>query len=466
MNPLLHNIAICRTIHQNTGPEEAVKGNAMIHKFFALVALALMALMAPASAQEPLRIELDNPNIEPLPFAVPNFIAETAAADQYAAELARVVAADLTGSGLFREIPSAAFISGVTSFDSPVQFSDWKAINAQALVTGSVSTAGDNQIVVKFRLFDVFSERQLGEGLQFVGSVNGWRRMAHKVADAVYSRITGEGAYFDSRLVYVSETGPKNARQKRIAIMDYDGANNQFLTTDQSIVLAPRFSPDGNRVIYTSYETGFPKIYVLDIGTVSRQILQDQPGTMSFAPRFAPDGQSVIYSLTTGSNTDLYRLSLNGGAPLQLTSDPTIETAPSFAPDGSQIVFESDRSGTPQLYVMPANGGAATRISFGQGRYGTPVWSPRGDLIAFTKQNRGRFHIGVMNTDGSGERLLTASFLDEGPTWAPNGRVIMFTRETAGEGGSSTLYSVDISGRNLRPIRQNASDPSWSPLLQ
>lgn len=439
----------------------------MGQRFLAVISVVFAGLWAQlAFAQEPLRIEIDNPNIEPLPFAVPQFIAETAGADQYAAEIARVVASDLTGSGLFREIPANAYISTITSFDSPVQFADWKAINAQALITGAVSTAGDNQIVVKFRLFDVFSQQQLGDGLQFVGSVDGWRRMAHKVADAAYSRITGEGGYFDSRVVYVSETGPKNARQKRIAIMDYDGENTQFLTTDQSIVLAPRFSADGNRVIYTSYETGFPKVFVLDIGTVSRQILADQPGTMSFAPRFAPDGQSIIYSLTTGSNTDLYKLNIGGGAPQQLTSDPTIETAPSFSSDGSQIVFESDRSGTPQLYVMAASGGQATRISFGQGRYGTPVWSPRGDLIAFTKQNRGRFHIGVMNTDGSGERLLTASFLDEGPTWAPNGRVLMFTRESAGASGSSTLFSVDISGRNLRTVKQGASDPSWSPLLK
>ncbi len=437
-------------------------------RLLAVLSIMLVGAWATAatSQSDVLFLDLSNPNVEPMPFAAPDFVAETAGADQYAADLSRVLAADLTNSGLFREISKDAFISNITSFDSPVQFADWKAINAQALVTGSVSTAGDNQIVVKFRLFDVFSEQQLGEGLQFVGSTDGWRRMAHKVADAVYSRITGEGGYFDSRVVYVSESGPKNARQKRIAIMDYDGENNQFLTTDQSIVLAPRFSPNGNRVIYTSYETGFPKIYVLDVGTVSRQVLQDQPGTMSFAPRFAPDGQSVVYSLTTGSNTDLYKMSIAGGAPQQLTSDPTIETAPSFSPDGSQIVFESDRSGTQQLYVMSANGGEATRISFGQGRYGTPVWSPRGDLIAFTKQNRGRFHIGVMNTDGSGERLLTASFLDEGPTWSPNGRVIMFTRETSGEGGASTLHSVDISGRNLRAVRQGGSDPSWSPLLK
>ncbi|SHF01424.1 MULTISPECIES: Tol-Pal system beta propeller repeat protein TolB [Litoreibacter] len=427
----------------------------------------LAFVMAVAAAQaEPLRIELDSPNIEPLPFAAPAFIAESAGADQYARDLAAVVSSDLQGSGLFRAISQDAFISQITSFDSPVQYADWKAINAQALITGAVTTTGDGQIVVKFRLFDVFSEDQMGEGLQFVGSTNGWRRMAHKVADAVYSRITGEGGYFDSRVVYVSETGPKNARLKRLGIMDYDGANQQFLTDAQAIVLAPRFSPNGDRVIYTSYESGFPKIYVLDVASVGRRVLQDQPGTMSFAPRFAPNGQDVVFSLTTGSNTDIYKLNLDSGQRTQLTSSPAIETAPSYSPDGTQIVFESDRSGTQQLYVMNAGGGEATRISFGQGRYGTPVWSPRGDLIAFTKQNRGRFHIGVMRTDGSGERLLTASFLDEGPTWSPNGRVIMFTRETAGSGGSSTLYSVDISGRNLKAVQAQASDPSWSPLLK
>ncbi|EPX80769.1 Tol-Pal system beta propeller repeat protein TolB [Litoreibacter arenae] len=430
-----------------------------------LTCLAVVLTFSAAQA-EPLRIELDSPNIEPLPFAAPAFIAETAGADQYARDLAAVVSSDLQGSGLFRAIGQEAYISQITSFDSPVQYADWKAINAQALITGAVSTTNDGQIIVKFRLFDVFSEDQMGEGLQFVGSTSGWRRMAHKVADAVYSRITGEGAYFDSRVVFVSETGPKNARLKRLGVMDYDGANLQYLTDAQAIVLAPRFSPNGDRVIYTSYESGFPKIYVLDVASVGRRVLQDQPGTMSFAPRFAPNGQDVVFSLTTGSNTDIYKLNLASGERTQLTSSPAIETAPSYSPDGTQIVFESDRSGTQQLYVMPAGGGEATRISFGQGRYGTPVWSPRGDLIAFTKQNRGRFHIGVMRTDGSGERLLTASFLDEGPTWAPNGRVIMFTRETAGSGGSSTLYSVDISGRNLKAVQANASDPSWSPLLK
>ncbi len=431
----------------------------------------ILALAGGAVAQEgrgPLRIEITDGVVEPLPFAIPAFIAETPNAAELADQIARVVAADLTGTGLFREIAREAHISTPTSFSNSVQYADWKAINAQAMISGAVSAGSDGRLVVKFRVFDVFAEAQLGDGLQFGGSTTSWRRMAHKVADAVYSRITGEGGYFDSRVVFVSEQGPKDNRLKRLAIMDYDGANLQYLTDSNTIVLAPRFSPDGSRVLYTSYETGQPQIYLLDVASVGRVALDTGGAAMSFAPRFSPDGQSVVFSLANGGNTDIYTMNLNGGNLRQLTSAPSIETGPSFSPDGSQIVFESDRSGTQQLYVMPASGGEATRISFGQGRYSTPVWSPRGDLIAFTKQNKGRFHIGVMRTDGSDERLLTASFLEEGPSWSPNGRVIMFTRETQGPSGAPALYSVDISGRNLKrvPTPSAASDPAWGPLQQ
>lgn len=428
----------------------------------ALLFLAFPGL-APAA---PLRIEITEGVIEPLPYAVPNFVPENSGASQVAKDLARVVAEDLSGTGLFREIPASAHISQITSFSSPVQFADWKAINAQALITGSVNVQPGGRLVVKFRVYDVFAGQELGNGLQFAGTQDGWRRMAHKVADAVYSRITGEGGYFDSRVVFVSESGGKGERKKRLAIMDYDGANVQFLTDSSSIVLAPRFSPTGDRILYTSYESGFPRIYVLDVASVGRRVLQDQPGTMSFAPRFSPDGRTVVYSLTQGGNTDLYTMDVASGRSTRLTSAPSIETAPSFSPDGSRIVFESDRSGTQQLYIMSASGGEPARISFGQGRYGTPVWSPRGDLVAFTKQHKGRFHIGVMRTDGSEERLLTASFLDEGPSWSPNGRVIMFTRETQGAAGEASLYTVDITGRNLKRVKTlgGASDPAWSPL--
>ena len=430
-----------------------------------LIVMLVFGVTAAAAQTGPLRIEITEGVIEPLPVAIPDLVPENAEAAAMGQQLSRVIAADLAGTGLFREVPANAFISQITNFAAPVQYADWKAINAQALVTGAVTVIGD-QVTVKFRLHDVFSDTELGEGLQFAGTTDGWRRIAHKVADVVYSRITGETGYFDSRVVYVSETGPKNERRKRLAVMDYDGANVQYLTGSESIVLAPRFSADGNRVLYTSYETGFPRIYVLDVGSVQQRVLESQQGTMSFAPRFAPNGQTVVYSLSQGANTDIWAMDITSGQSQRLTSAPSIETAPSFSPDGSQIVFESDRSGSQQLYIMPAGGGEAKRISFGEGRYGTPVWSPRGDLIAFTKQTQGRFHIGVMRIDGSEERLLTASFLDEGPTWSPNGRVIMFARETQGATGRSTLYSVDITGRNLRPVRtpEGGSDPSWGPL--
>ena len=436
-------------------------------KILQIFTILLTGLAALPAAAEPLRIVIDEGVNEPLPVAVPRFVAETPGAEDIARQLAEIVAADLAGSGLFRDIPEDAFISQITSFDSPIQFSDWKAINAQALVTGAVSVGSGGRVNVKFRLFDVFSEAALGDGLQMGGTTTSIRRIAHKLADQVYSRITGETGYFDSRVVFVAEEGPKNARRKRLAVMDYDGANVSYLTDSAAIVLAPRFSPLGDKVLYTSYETGFPKIFVMDVGTVQRRVLDDQPGTMAFAPRFAPDGKTVVFSLSQGGNTDLYRLNIDSGRSARLTTSPSIETAPDFSPDGKQVVFESDRSGSQQLYIMPAGGGEARRISFGKGRYGTPVWSPRGDLIAFTKQNKGRFHIGVMRVDGSEERLLTASFLDEGPTWSPNGRVIMFTRETSGAQGSSSLYSVDISGRNLRRVSTPAagSDPAWSPLL-
>ncbi len=437
----------------------------MSMRIWGLLVFVLLGAAPLGATAEPLRIEITDGVIEPLPFAAPEFVPENGGSGQLAANIARVVAADLAGTGLFREINKSAFISQVSSFGAPVQYADWKAINAQALITGAVSVAGEN-VTVKFRVYDVFAGQELGTGLQLAGTKAGWRRMAHKVADTVYSRITGEGGYFDSRVVYVAENGPKNARKKRLAIMDYDGANVKYLTDSKDIVLAPRFSPTGDRVLYTSYETGFPRIYVLDVENVGRRVLQSREGTTSFAPRFAPDGRRVVYSQEAGGNSDLYLMDVSTGSEQRLTSAPSIETSPSFSPDGSQIVFESDRSGSQQLYIMSAGGGEPRRISAGSGRYGTPVWSPRGDLVAFTKQSKGRFHIGVMRTDGSGEKLLTASFLEEGPTWSPNGRVIMFTRETQGASGQSSLYSVDITGRNLKrvPTEGGASDPSWSPL--
>ncbi len=438
----------------------------------AWLAAALVAVTvpyAPANAQGggPLRLEITEGVIEPMPIAIAPFLPGPGTEGELAAAVARVVAANLTGSGLFRAIPAEAHIARVTSFDAPVAYADWKAINAQALLTGQVERTGAGRVAVSFRLFDVFAGAPLGDGMRFEASEASLRRLAHKVSDAAYERLTGEPGYFDTRIAFVAETGPKNARRKRLALMDHDGASLRYLTGDQSIVLAPRFSPDGRQVLYTSYESGVPRVYLLDLETLGQQPIGNEDGTMTFAPRFSPDGMRVVYSLSRGGNTDLYVTDLATGRTQRLTEGPAIETAPDFSPDGGRIVFESDRSGTQQLYVMPAAGGPAERISTGDGRYGTPVWSPRGDRIAFTKQHEGRFHIGVMRIDGTGERLLTASFLDEGPSWAPNGRLLIFTRVSQGEDGAPALYTVDISGRTLRalPTPDFASDPTWSPLL-
>jgi len=432
-----------------------------------LAGLALAPRLA--LAQQPLRIEITEGVIEPVPYAIPDFVAENAAGGQYTAGLARVIAGNLSGTGLLREIPATAHVGRITSFDSPVQFADWRAINARALITGAVRVNG-SQLTVKFRLFDVVSGQQLGDGLQLDGSTDAWRRMAHRVSDQVYQRLTGESGYFDSRVVFIAESGPRDNRRKQVAIMDQDGENTQYLTDGTALAFAPRFSPTGDRILFTSYESGFPRIYLMDVASRRRQVIGDQPGTMTFAPRFSPDGGSVVYSLSIDGRTDLYMLNIASGQRWQLTQTDAIDTAPSFAPDGQQVVFESDRSGTSQIYVMGLQGGGQNRISQGQGRYSTPVWSPRGDFIAFTKISSGGFGIGVMRPDGSGERTLASGFLVEGPTWAPNGRVIMFFRgqpSGGGRAGAVTLHQVDITGRFERqvPTPTDASDPAWSPLI-
>jgi TolB protein len=440
-----------------------------------IAALTAIVLAYPAAAQPSpsgssvLRVDINTGISKPMPIAVPAFTtpaaASTPAGDTavLGRQVAEVVANDLKSSGLFKPIDPAAFTTTVGYADvlAP-RFASWRTVAAQALVTGFVQLNGDGSITVGCYLYDVFSEAILTrEGFSTQPAF--WRRAAHKCADAVYSRLTGETGYFDSRVVYVSETGRQTRRIKRLAIMDQDGANHRFLTNGQNLVLTPRFSPSQQTIAYMSFAGNRPRVYIYNIGT-GRQTQVDMPG-MTFAPRFSPDGQTLLFSMAQGGNTDIYRMNVGGGRPQRLTSAPGIDTAPSFSPDGSRIVFESDRGGTQQIYVMNADGSNQQRISFGDGRYGTPVWSPRGDLIAFTRIGGGGFRIGVMRTDGSGERLLTDSWGDEGPSWSPNGRVVMFFR--GARGGRASLWSVDLTGVNERriPTPLDGSDPAWSPLL-
>jgi TolB protein len=414
----------------------------------------------PAAAQ--LRLRVDEGNVQPIPMAIPDFIAGTPGDTEVARGMTGVITNNLRRSGLFQPIDPAAYIEKITNFDTQPRFPDWRQINAQGLVTGRITRQGDGRLRAEFRLWDVFGGNQL-TAQQYFTAPDNWRRIAHIISDNIYERLTGEKGYFDTRIVFIDETGAKERRVKRLAIMDQDGANVRYLTRGEDLVLTPRFSPSTQEITYMSYGQGDPRVFLLNIETGQREIVGNFPG-MSFSPRFSPTGQQVIMSLQQGSNSNIFVMDLQSKRTTRLTDTAAIDTAPSYSPDGSRICFESDRGGKPQIYVMGATGGAAQRISFGEGSYSTPVWSPRGDFIAFTKQGGGQFSIGIMRPDGKDERLLTSGYHNEGPTFAPNGRVVMFFRDP-GQGPS--LYTIDVTGRNEQkiPTPAFASDPAWSPLL-
>jgi len=449
----------------------------MTHRFFTFFTMfsVLAAVLWTGAARAELTIDITRGVSEPMPLAVVDFYGQEKGEKSFGANIAGVVAADLERSGLFSPINKKAFIQTGESLNVLPRFGDWRIINAQALVQGRVAMAADGRLRVEFRLWDVLSEQQMVGQVYYTVPGN-WRRVAHIVSDAIYKRITGEAGYFDTRIVYIAESGPKTERVKRLAIMDQDGENHRFLTSGEDLVLTPRFSPTKSQqeITYLSYYKGVPRVYIFNLDSGRQEILGDFPG-MTFAPRFSPDGKSVIFSMTKQGNTEIYTLDLAANHATrklrQLTKHSGIDTSPSYAPDGKRIVFNSDRSGSQQLYVMNKNGGAVKRISFNKGRYATPVWSPRGDWIAYTRMHNGTFYIGVIRPDGSGERLLTQGFLVEAPTWAPNGRVLMYFRQDPsdkfGRGGRTRVFSIDFTGENEREVVTplDASDPAWSPLI-
>ncbi len=400
-------------------------------------------------------------NLEPIPIAIPEFTGDDPA---LSLAISNIVVADLERSGLFRPLDRATYLEQIRDVNAVPRFGDWRQIRADALTVGRVFRGPDGKLSAEFRLWDVVAGKQL-TGQRFALTEKNWRRLGHLVADKVYQQLTGETGYFDTRIVFIDETGPKDKRVKRLAIMDQDGANVRLLTQGQELVLTPRFSPAQHEIVFMSYTRDQPHVFLMDLESGKLDKVGEFPG-MTFAPRFSPDGQRVVMSLQSEGNSSIYEMDLRTRQTRRLTSVQAIDTGPSYAPDGRQIVFESDREGTQQLFVMNSDGSGAHRISFGDGRYSTPVWSPRGDYIAFTKQMAGRFLIGVMRPDGSGERVLTEGYHNEGPTWAPNGRVLMFFREAQGAGGAR-IYSIDLTGYNERQVSTPsfASDPAWSPLL-
>lgn len=431
----------------------------MIKRFFELLFIICFIMMTvPVYAQ--VIVNVAGGNFNPVLVAVTDFLS----GDDMGPKISSVVAADLERSGLFSPLEKEAFLERITNPDIQPRFNDWQRIGAQGLITGRVTQEMDGRLRVEFRLWDIYGSKQL-EGRQFYATQGSWRRVAHIIADAVYQKMTGENGYFDTRIVFVDETGPRNARIKRLAIIDQDGENLHYLSNGEEMILTPRFSPTSQEVTYMAFTDKIPRVYLQQIEGAQRELVGAFPN-MTIAPRFSPDGQKIIMSfLQDNGSANIYTMDLRSHTTTRLTSTLAIDTAASYSPNGDRIVFESDRGGRQQIYVMSANGSNQQRISFGDGSYSTPVWSPRGDYIAFTKLSEGQFSIGIMRPDGSGERLLTSGFHNEGPTWAPNGRVIMFFRQNPGQGPK--IYTVDVTGRNERQLLtpNDASDPAWSPLL-
>jgi TolB protein len=451
-------------------------------RFLMFVLLAMFGALAPAHAQ--LRVVVEGVNFKPLRIAIPDFDASGPGAAQAAAQLSQVVRQDLQGSAVFEIVDKASFIERDLDISLTPRFPDWTVIDAQALVVGNVVVDGSNNMTVQFRLYDVYGGQQQFATQYTVPTPLNWRRLAHKVADDIYSQLTGDAGYFDSRIVFVSESGSPTERRRRLAIMDQDGANAEFLLSGVNSVITPRFSPSSQTIIYGAYvpdprnpRATLLRTYLYDIETGRQEVLGEGAGTTSYAARFSPDGRYVAMSREVNGNSDVYVVELARRTERRLTTSTSIDTSPSFSPDGRNIVFVSDRGRGPQLYIMREDGGTmacptggsdtACRITFGEGQYTTPVWSPRGDWIAFTYQGGGSFYIGVIHPDGTGERMLTQSYQDEGPTWSPNGRVIAFSRE-AGPGAGPKLWSIDVTGRNLHRLQTpgDASDPAWSPILK
>ena len=434
---------------------------------FSFFMVLWVGIYLPGSSHGALMVDITQGNVNPLPMAIVDFqgaLPNKDTSQKIGKDIATVVGLDLKSSGLFHLVNHEAFITKTIGVDHLPRFADWRLIKADILVTGTVAVLQDNKIELKIRLWNVLEGKQIF-ALKMTTQRKHWRRLAHLAADAIYKNLTGEEGYFDTRIVYVAETGPKNRRIKRLAVVDQDGHGTSYLTDGAHLVLTPRFDPTTSNIVYLSYYLKVPRVYVLSITTGKQEILGDFPD-MTFAPRFSPDGKNVIMSLQRGGASDIYTLNLRTRITRALTRTNAIDTAPSYSPDGKYITFESDRSGKQQIYVMNTKTGSTKRISFGEGSYATPVWSPRGDFIAFTKQYRGRFLIGVMHPDGRGERILTQGYHNEGPTWAPNGRVLMFFREDK-QGKGASLWKVDITGYNERLFQTptKASDPAWSPRL-
>lgn len=426
------------------------------HLLFVIVIIAVAGFFKPAFAQ--LIVDVNEGHKRPLQIAIADF------SGPKGVDISQVVRDDLASSGIFNVQDPKTFLAKNFDVNLTPKFSDWQPTKTEALVVGA-GVSDKQKLRVEFRLWDIYGESQT-LGLEFSSTEENWRRIAHKIADAIYGRLTGAGGMFDTRVVFVAESGPKTNRVKRLALIDQDGANPSYLTDGSETILNPHFNASGQQIVYSALSEKGLRLWIFDIETGRKEAITNV-GENVFSARFSPDGKSIAYSSERDGNIEIMVKNLVTGASNKLTNHPAIDTSPSFSSNQKQIVFTSDRSGSPQIYKVNLDGSGLARISFGDGQYSTPVWSPNGDLIAFTKKVGGNFQIGIMKPDGSGEHILTSSYMVEGPSFSPNGRAIIFQREGA-PGEVPSLWTIDVSGANLRKLATlgSGSDPTWSPMLE
>ena len=415
--------------------------------------LASFALTVASAAYAQLSIEITGAGANRLPVAIADFTGERIVSQA----LTSVVRADLERSGLFRLVDT----TGQTVADSAsVNFDEWKTRGADALVAGNVVPAADSRYETRYRLYDVPKQASLASQ-GYTHNSGQLRATAHRIADAVYEKLTGEPGIFSTRIAYVV----KSTGRFELQIADADGSNAQTALASREPIISPTWSPDGNKLAYVSFEAKKPVVYVHDLASGRRHVAANFKGSNS-APAWSPDGKRLAVVLTKDGSSQLYIVNADGSGVTRVATSAGIDTEPQFSPDGQAIYFTSDRGGSPQIYRLPVTGGEAQRVTFDGSYNVTPRPSPDGKSLAYVARNGGRFQLTLMDLATRQNQILTDSAKDESPSFAPNGRMIIYATEVGGRG---VLAAVSADGRIKQRLSVQAADvrePSWGPLAK
>ena len=426
-----------------------------IHNAFRFLLSVWLWLFLLPAAHAQLRIDIVGGGATQVPIAIAAFKGEEAVPPG----LTNIVTADLTRSGFFKIIDSGG-VNPIPAEPAEVQYPMWKARGADILVIGSVSPLSGGKWDVRFRLLDVGKQSQLA-GFAYEVTAQQLRSTAHKIADAIYEKLTGDAGVFSTKIAYIVKKGTRFELQ----VADADGNGAQTILASNEPIISPAWSPDGTRLAYVSFESKKPIVYIQSLLTGTRTVAANFRGSNS-APAWSPDGRRLAVVLTKDGNSQIYLINADGGNVTRLTNTNTIDTEPSFAPDGQWIIFTSDRGGSPQIYRVPVSGGAPERLTF-EGTYNvSPHYAPDGKSFVFVQRNGGRFNVALQDFVSKQAQLLTENSVDESPSFAPNGRIVLYATEIRGRG---ILASVSSDGRVRQRFSTESGDvrePAWGPIVK